>query len=95
VVEGASLAVSGALPGAVVTTSVTLRTEVGRAFTWATRAVADGSGRVVVRVPYATGLNGTTLAGRYVVSDGVHDRAVPVTADEVATGGRVPVPLSG
>ena len=86
VVEGARLAVRGVAPGAAVVAAVSVRTAVGREFLWQTGARADAAGTAVLRVPYATGPNGTSLATRYRVGDRSH--AVEVTVGEAAvTGG--------
>lgn len=86
VVKGATLHVSAARPSTPVTASVQLATNRGRQFTWSTSTVTDASGEASVRVPYATGLNGATVASRWYVSDGTSVAAVDVDEMDVKLG---------
>jgi hypothetical protein len=96
VVPGATLAVRGAAPGADVVAALRLRSNVGRDFVWATRATADAAGVARLRVPYATGLNGTVTAGPYGVQVAGQGRVeVAVTEDQVTRGETVEVALDG
>lgn len=96
VVPGATLVVRGADPGADVVALVPLRSNVGRDFVWATRAPADVAGVARLRVPYATGPNGTVMAGSYAVQVAGKGRVeVPVTEAQVTLGETVEVVIDG
>ena len=96
VVPGARLTVRGLEPGAGVVAAVPVRTNVGREFVWETRARADASGTATLRVPYATGRNGASMAGAYVVQGSGAGRVSVVVSDgKVETGGTVEVSLAG
>jgi asparagine N-glycosylation enzyme membrane subunit Stt3 len=96
VVPGATLVVRGVAPGAEVVAVVPLRSNVGRDFAWAAREPADASGTARIRVPYATGLNGTVMAGDYTVRVGGKVRAeVPVSEAQVTHGEAREVVLPG
>lgn len=88
-VPGARLAVTGATPGAEVTASIRVRADTGREFTWRTTARADSQGTTALRVPYATGLNGSSVAGRYDVSVGGFTSSVEVPESLVLRGNGV------
>lgn len=62
VVAGARVRVSGVEPGGVVRAATTVRTHGGREFEWSSAVVADASGVAVLRLPYATGANGSVEA---------------------------------
>jgi hypothetical protein len=94
-VEGAVLRVRGARAGAPVTASVGVATNQGRRFTWTGRALAGADGTATLRVPYATGANGTSLAGPCEVHDGVRARTVALGEALVAGGGAADVDLGG
>ncbi len=85
VVPGASLRVAAA-PGSAVTVAVPVMTNTGRAFTWSARGVADSAGWAVVRVPFATGMNGFVVAGAYSVADSAGSRTVSVMEDQITHG---------
>jgi asparagine N-glycosylation enzyme membrane subunit Stt3 len=81
VVEGATLAVAGARPGAPVSAAV--QVVLGRRrFLWEARAEADAQGRARLRVPYATGANGAAFTSTTLVADG--QAAVEVVVGEEA-----------
>lgn len=86
VVPGARLRIVGASPGVTVTALTEVRTNTGRLFLWRTSGRADESGSVTLRVPYATGLNGSSVAGTYRVYSGVWTRVVGVREEWVLTG---------
>ena len=95
VVPGARLTVRGLDPGAGVSAAVPVRTNVGREFVWETRAAADASGTVTLRVPFATGPNGASVAGRYaVLAEGKGRGDVVVTEAQVMAGATVDVALA-
>ncbi len=92
VVPGAVLHVAGVPPGEPVSASVPVTTNAGRPFAWTATAIAGESG-ADLRVPYATGYNGTVLAGTYQLV--ARTRVVPVQVPEraVLAGERVMVSL--
>ena len=94
-VPGAALTVSGAEPGAEVRAGVGVRTNRGREAGWHVTAVAAPDGTAVLRVPFSTGENGTTVAGPYEVSCGQVRTTVAVPAAAIETGGRVVADCSG
>jgi asparagine N-glycosylation enzyme membrane subunit Stt3 len=72
VVPGARLVVRGLAPGGRATARVGVSTAAGRTFGFETWAIAGDSGAVELRVPYATGANGTSRAAEYeILTDGV------------------------
>lgn len=85
-VEGARLAVTNAMPGAIVSARVDVTTGTGRTFALTLEAAADAAGRATLRVPYATGANGTSTAGRAVVTDGAGLTTVPIPERAVLDG---------
>ena len=93
VVAGASLLVSGAAPGTEVSVSARVRSDTGRVFTWSALASAAPDGHVAVRVPYATGPNGSCSAEEYVVSAGARRAAVNVPEGAVVDGSTLAVAL--
>jgi hypothetical protein len=95
VVPGAELRVRGAAPGAEVSATVPVRTDLGRTFAWTTRAVAGATGEAALRVPYATGWNVLAAAGTYRVGDGRRFRDVPVTEAQVEGGQAIAVDQGG
>jgi asparagine N-glycosylation enzyme membrane subunit Stt3 len=94
VVEGALLSVRGARPGAAVTATLPVATVAGRRFLWATSVNADWNGAARLRVPYASGVNGTSLAGPVAVGDGERSRVVTLDEARVVGGLEVPVDLA-
>jgi hypothetical protein len=94
VVHGARLAVRGVAPGGRVVARAAVATAAGRTFGYETWGVAGSDGTVDLRVPYATGENGTSRAGEYeVASDGATARAqVPEAA--VRSGSVIAVELA-
>jgi hypothetical protein len=95
VVPGAELRVRGAAPGAEVSATVPVRTDLGRTFAWTTRAVSGPTGEAALRVPYATGWNVLVAAGACRVGDGRRFRDVPLTEAQVEGGQAVAVDLGG
>jgi len=93
VVPGATITLRGAASGASVTAKVRIQTNQNRIFEWATRAVADASGRAVLQLPYATGANGLVQAGSYAISDGAHQGTLDLDERDVL-GGRMEIDLS-
>jgi dolichyl-diphosphooligosaccharide--protein glycosyltransferase len=93
VVQGATILARGAPPGARVSASVGVRSNIGRAFTWAAWATVDAAGEARLRVPYATGRNGLVLAGPYRVGTGAAGTVVPVSDEQVVRGETVAVDL--
>jgi hypothetical protein len=85
-VPGLRLIVHGLSAGPVfVTTRIT--TNRGRSFDWTTSASADDKGRARLRLPYATGLNGLSRAGPYIMyQSGGGSRALKVTEEQVLLG---------
>lgn len=94
VVAGARIEVSGAAPGVEVLAHVDVHTKEGRRFRWGTRARAGADGRATLRVPYATGPNGTSAASVYGVRAGVRAGSVAVPGAAVVSGAAVPVSLA-
>ncbi|HSN92752.1 MAG TPA: hypothetical protein VLS93_16085, partial [Anaeromyxobacteraceae bacterium] len=94
VVEGARLSVRGARPGTAVAASLPVATAAGRRFLWATGAAADWNGAATLRIPYASGPNGASLAGPVTVGDGARSRLVTLEERQVVEGLEVPVDLS-
>jgi len=90
VVPGASLRVPAA-PGTAVTASVPVTTNTGRRFTWSARGVADAAGWAILRVPFATALNGFVGAGTYSIASSGGTRTVAVTEEQVTLGEQVTV----
>jgi asparagine N-glycosylation enzyme membrane subunit Stt3 len=95
VVEGALLRVRGARPGAAVLATVQVATTAGRTYAWTGRAVAGADGTAALRVPYATGANGTSLASACAVQDGVRQRIVQLGEAQVVAGTAADVDLGG
>ncbi len=80
-VPGARVRVSGAR--GTVTATVRVETGAGRRFTWRTEASPDAGGVATLRLPYASGYNGSTRVSEWTLSDGssatplvVHDAHV-------------------
>jgi hypothetical protein len=94
VVAGAELTIDGATPNAVVQARVLVVTNNGGRLIWATDTVADAHGHACLRVPYATGANGASVASPYVVSDGVRDAKLTVPEAAIAGGAAIPVELA-
>jgi asparagine N-glycosylation enzyme membrane subunit Stt3 len=92
VVPGASLRVRAA-PGAAVTATVRVLTGGGRTFAWQGVAVAGADGVASLRVPYATGANGSSLAEPAFVSNGRGAARVAVPAAAVVRGEALDVAL--
>lgn len=81
--------------GRVVTVETILQTHHGRRFRWQSSKVTGGEGDATLRLPYATGRNGSVSAlGPYVVSDGWHETRVSLTEQEIWQGTRLEVALS-
>lgn len=93
-VPGARLSVAGAAPGGEVAATVAVRANTGREFSWRTTARADANGHAVLRVPYATGENGSSVAGPCEVATGEAVRAVAVPEDAVVSGRMLEVAFS-
>jgi len=93
VVPGARVALKGSTPGAAVTARARIQSNQDRIFEWSTRAVADDSGRVELRLPYATGKNGLVQAGSYSISDGTHQGTLSLEEKDVL-GGTMEIDLS-
>jgi dolichyl-diphosphooligosaccharide--protein glycosyltransferase len=85
-VPGATLVVGGAVPQSTVIASTVVVSPLGRRFEWATSAGADASGRVALRVPYATGQNGRCAAAPYEVRAGSAATSVQVDEKDVTLG---------
>lgn len=92
VVEGARLVVEGARPGAGVRAAVRL-TRDGASGVWASSAGTTGKGFATLRLPYATGVNGTIHAGEWAVSDGARAVVVSIAEEDVRLGREVRVHL--
>jgi hypothetical protein len=92
-VAGARLEISGAPPGEAVTVEVALGTVAGRRLDWRGQVTADQAGRAVVRLPYATGANGSTTASQVSVGAGAVRALVDVPGAAVLAGQAVPVRL--
>ena len=92
VVPGARIVVRGADPGDEVIALVPVRSNMGREFRWGTHATADGAGVASLRVPYATGPNGASMAGASTVQVAGKGRVdVSITEAQVRTGAAVEV----
>ena len=86
IVKGAVLEVQGS-EGERVSASVSLETEDGRTFSYAAAKVIDASGRVQLRVPYATGgAHPVRAKGPYRVSQGFSLARVNVDERDVLEG---------
>lgn len=92
-VPGASLLVEAAPPGTLVRVETSLHTNRGRRAPWRAVALTDEQGRAVLRVPYATGMNGVVMAAPYVVTGEGAAVRVDVAPAAVAGGQRVRVVL--
>lgn len=92
-VPGAWLTVTGAPAGEEVRAEVAVRSNTGRAFTWRAQQRAGPDGRARLRVPYATGANGSSDAGAFEVAAGGRTRIVGVPEAAVLGGAEVPVAL--
>lgn len=90
-VPGARLAVTGVSPWEEITATTKVRANTGREFTWRTTARAGASGDTVLRVPYATGENGSSVAGPFEVTAGAVKRIVAVPEDRVVSGQTIAV----
>lgn len=95
VVPGARLSVTGACPGEEVTATTVVRTSTGREFTWRAVGRTEAAGTTVLRVPYATGKNGSSDARAFEVVACSGTRMVDVPEDAVVTGAPVAVALPG
>ncbi len=93
VVPGASVAVRNARPAVRVVGQVWVLTNAGRPFVWSTSVQSDAAGKVTLRIPYATGLNGQVHALPCRVSDGVRAAEAVLTEAAVTTGETVDVGL--
>jgi dolichyl-diphosphooligosaccharide--protein glycosyltransferase len=93
VVPGAEVVVY-AMPGNRVTTEVSLKTNLGRQINWRLSLVADEKGRVALRLPYATGINGSVVTiGPYRITDGNIERFLELTNKQIQEGDKVEVKL--
>ncbi|WP_157061370.1 hypothetical protein [Anaeromyxobacter dehalogenans] len=92
-VPGAWLAVTGASPGDEIRAEVEVRSNTGRTFGWRTQARAGPDGRARLRVPYATGANGSSEAGAFEVVSGGRTRIAAVPEAAVLGGAEVVVAL--
>jgi asparagine N-glycosylation enzyme membrane subunit Stt3 len=95
VVPGARLAVSGACPGEEIAATTVVRTNTGREFTWRATAWVGSSGTAVLRVPYATGRNGSSVARRFEIAACGETRLVNVPEIAVVAGAPVAVAFAG
>jgi hypothetical protein len=93
-VPGARVSIVGARPGAMIVARTWLHVR-GRAVEWRDEARADGVGTAAVRLPYATGANGTILASAWTFSDGVRFQVAAIGEELVSGGGRAEVRLAG
>ena len=93
VVPGAVLRVENATPGATVEAATSVASPRGRRFSHVVSAVADAAGAAELRLPYATGVNGATLASAYVVREGERGLSVSIAQHEVLGRGEVKVRL--
>ncbi|HEX9243725.1 MAG TPA: hypothetical protein VF875_14870, partial [Anaeromyxobacter sp.] len=94
VVPGARVSVEGARPGERVVATTRLTTP-HRALDWSTYARADGSGRAILRIPYATGRNVRVTASPLVVASDTVRGVIEVTEEAVVTGGTIQGTLTG
>ncbi len=83
----------GAPPDGVVAASTVVRANTGRVFTWRTEATPDSRGNAELRIPYATGGNGASVAEEVQVSIGRAARKIGITEQAVISGGVVSVDL--
>lgn len=95
VVPGARISVTGACPGEEVTAATVVRTSTGREFTWRATGRAEVGGTAVLRVPYATGKNGSSDARPFEVATCSGTRQVNVPEDAVVRGAPIAVPFQG
>jgi asparagine N-glycosylation enzyme membrane subunit Stt3 len=79
VVRGARVTVVGATPGAELRVEAAVRTSAGRLFTWSAASLAPLDGTVRLRVPYASGVNGSSSA---IVTLSHAGRIVPLQVEE-------------
>ena len=86
VVSGARLEVRGARPGERVSASTVITSNQGRRFAWSTAAQAGQDGRAMLRIPFATGLNGGVRAGAYDVTAGAWRASIAVPESAVVSG---------
>jgi dolichyl-diphosphooligosaccharide--protein glycosyltransferase len=82
VVPGALLAVKTE-PFRTVAATARLMTNQGRLVNYRAAARADASGFAKIRLPYATGANGTVKAFPYAVTDGITQRSLSVSNAQV------------
>jgi hypothetical protein len=94
VVAGARIRVVGAAPGEPVRGEVQLQTNQRRQLTWRTEAEAGLDGSAELRLPYATGMNGTVVAGAWRIVGGAREVVLPVAEDDVVLGRTVEVHLA-
>lgn len=93
VVKGALVRLRGSRPGRPVVATATITTTLGQ-FSWRATAQSDALGVASMRLPFATGRNGTVLASAYVVSDGFDTSALAATDEQVLTGAHLEADLS-
>jgi hypothetical protein len=88
-VQGARVEATGAA-GAQVRAFTELRTTTGRRTMWLDAAPVRGD-RSSLRLPYASGRNGTVTARAWRLVDAAHDAEVVLTEDDVLGGRRIEV----
>jgi asparagine N-glycosylation enzyme membrane subunit Stt3 len=94
-VKGATLEVSGAQPGASIAAHVDVVTNQGRTFHWWTPAWADTNGNAVVRLPYSTGMNGSSVGSAYRLRVARAIQELTVSEHHVLSGDVIHVDVSG
>ncbi len=93
-VPGANLVAVGVPAGQSVRATTALRTNGGRTMAWWASGVADATGRVHLRVPFSTGVNGSVVAGSYSIQSGRLQAIANVPAAAVERGESLVVRLA-
>jgi hypothetical protein len=93
-VAGARLRVTGAAPGTMVEGRVTVRTNVGRVFTFTLRDRAGEDGVARLRLPYAAGVNGAVAATPWQLASGASSATVSPSDADVLLGAAVEARLA-
>ncbi len=94
IVTGADVSIENAQPSTIVVVTIPIRTNTSRVFTWTTIAQSDAAGRVAVRIPYASGLNGQVRTQTMTAGDGNHTKQFELTEMQVVSGDRIIVNLA-
>lgn len=93
-VPGATIRIRGGTAGRRLVARTDLTSPFGQQGEWWTQRILDGRGEASLRVPYATGLNGSVSASAFVLSDGTRSGRIRITEEQVAGGAELVLDLS-